>query len=60
MIIYCGHYKEESMAKILCLLYDDPVDGSSKSFTRVPTLERYAAGQRFPKPRAIAFKAGQL
>jgi formate dehydrogenase len=32
-----------SMAKIVCVLYDDPVDGYPRSYARddIPTLERY-------------------
>jgi formate dehydrogenase len=50
------------MAKIICVLYDDPVGGYPKSYARddVPKLERYPDGQTLPTPGAIDFKPGQL
>ncbi len=50
------------MAKVLCVLYDDPVDGYPKSYARddIPRLERYPDGQTLPSPKAIDFKPGQL
>jgi formate dehydrogenase len=50
------------MAKVLCVLYDDPVDGYPKTYARdsIPTLDRYPDGQTLPTPRAIDFKPGQL
>lgn len=50
------------MAKILCVLYDDPVDGYPKSYAldNIPKLERYPDGQSLPTPKAIDFKPGQL
>jgi formate dehydrogenase len=50
------------MAKILCVLYDDPVDGHPKSYARdnVPKLDRYPDGQTLPKPKAIDFHPGEL
>lgn len=50
------------MAKVLCVLYDDPVDGYPKSYPRddVPKLERYPDGQTLPTPKAIDFKPGAL
>ncbi len=50
------------MAKVLCVLYDDPVDGYPKSYARddIPKLERYPDGQTLPTPSAIDFKPGQL
>lgn len=34
------------MAKILCVLYDDPVDGYPKSYSlaEIPTITRYPDG----------------
>jgi formate dehydrogenase len=53
---------EDIMAKVLCVLYDDPVDGYPKTYARdsIPTLDRYPDGQTLPTPRAIDFKPGQL
>lgn len=50
------------MAKILCVLYDDPVNGYPQSYARdeIPKLERYPDGQLLPTPKAIDFKPGQL
>ena len=50
------------MAKILCVLYDDPVDGYPKSYPRdgLPVLESYPGGQTLPSPQAIDFIPGQL
>src|SRR5258707_14991896 len=50
------------MAKIVCVLYDDPVDGYPKTYARdgLPKLERYADGQTLPTPQAIDFTPGQL
>ncbi len=50
------------MAKVVCVLYDDPVDGHPKTYARddVPKLERYPDGQTLPSPKAIDFKPGQM
>lgn len=50
------------MAKIVCVLYDDPVDGAPKSYARdgLPKIERYPDGQTLPTPSGIDFTPGQL
>lgn len=50
------------MAKVLCVLYDDPVDGYPTSYARdnIPRIERYPGGQTTPTPRQIDFTPGQL
>jgi len=50
------------MAKILCVLYDDPIGGYPTSYPRddLPKLERYPDGQTLPTPSAIDFQPGQL
>ena len=50
------------MAKIVCVLYDDPVDGYPTTYARddLPKLERYPGGQTTPTPEAIDFKPGAL
>jgi len=50
------------MAKILCVLYDDPVDGYPRSYARdaIPTIERYPGGHTAPTPKAIDFTPGTL
>ena len=50
------------MAKIVCVLYDDPVDGFPPKYARddVPKIERYPSGQSVPSPKAIDFTPGEL
>lgn len=50
------------MKKILCVLYDDPVQGYAQSYARddIPTITRYDNGQTAPTPRHIDFVPGQL
>jgi formate dehydrogenase len=50
------------MAKILCVLYDDPIDGYPKSYARddIPKIDRYPGGQSAPTPKHIDFKPGEL
>jgi formate dehydrogenase len=50
------------MAKVVCVLYDDPVDGYPPEYARddVPKIERYHDGQTTPSPQAIDFNPGDL
>jgi len=50
------------MAKVLCVLYDDPKDGYPKSYPRsgIPKIERYPDGQSVPTPKQIDFTPGVL
>ena len=50
------------MAKIICVLYDDPVDGYPKSYPRdnLPKIDQYPGGQTLPTPKVIDFKPGAL
>jgi formate dehydrogenase len=50
------------MAKVVCVLYDDPVGGHPKSYARddIPRLDRYPGGQTMPSPKGIDFKPGEL
>src|SRR5215471_19573065 len=50
------------MAKVLCVLYDDPVNGYPTSYPRddLPKIDRYPDGQMLPTPKAIDFKPGAL
>ena len=50
------------MAKIVLVLYDDPVDGYPKTYARddVPQPKVYPDGQTLPTPKAIDFKPGTL
>ena len=48
------------MAKVLCVLYEDPVDGYPRSYARdaIPRIERYSDGQTTPTPERIDFEPG--
>src|SRR5688572_24620775 len=50
------------MAKILCVLYDDPIDGYPTGYPRddLPRIERYPDGQTLPTPSAMDFQPGAL
>ena len=50
------------MAKVLCVLYDDPKHGYPTSYPRseIPAIERYPDGQSVPSPKRIDFKPGTL
>ncbi len=50
------------MATVLCVLYDDPVDGYPPAYAReeIPAIERYYDGQSTPTPEAIGFQPGEL
>jgi len=50
------------MAKVLCVLYDDPIDGYPKSYARddIPKITGYPGGQTTPTPKAIDFTPGEL
>ncbi|EGW21519.1 NAD-dependent formate dehydrogenase [Methylobacter tundripaludum] len=50
------------MTKIVCVLYDDPIDGYPKSYARdaIPEIKVYPDGQTTPTPKAIDFIPGQM
>ena len=50
------------MANVLCVLYDDPVDGYPPAYARdgIPTIERYPGGQTTPTPERVDFTPGEL
>src|SRR4029450_2019785 len=50
------------MGKVVCVLYDDPVDGYPTSYARdgLPKLQRYPGGQTLPTPKVIDFQPGVL
>ena len=50
------------MATILCVLYDDPVDGYPSEYARddIPALDRYPDGQTTPTPEGVDFTPGHL
>src|SRR5438094_10075250 len=50
------------MANILCVLYEDPVDGYRLAYARydIPKLERFFDGMTTPTPDAVDFEPGAL
>ncbi|AMG87826.1 NAD-dependent formate dehydrogenase [Bordetella parapertussis] len=50
------------MAKILCVLYDDPVGGMPATYARdsLPAIARYPGGATLPTPLALDFTPGHL
>jgi formate dehydrogenase len=50
------------MAKVICVLYEDPVTGYPTSYARdeIPSLSRYPDGQTLPTPESVDFKPGAL
>ena len=50
------------MAKEICVLYDDPVDGFPTCYGRddLPRIDRYPGSQTLPTPKAMGFKPGTL
>jgi formate dehydrogenase len=50
------------MTTVLCVLYDDPVDGYPPAYPRdeIPKIERYPDGQTTPTPERIDFTPGEL
>jgi formate dehydrogenase len=50
------------MAKIICVLYDDPIGGYPQTYARddVPQPKVYPDGQTLPTPKAVDFKPGAL
>lgn len=50
------------MAKVLCVLYDDPVKGYPPTYAReeIPVIAAYPDGQSAPSPEGIDFSPGEL
>lgn len=50
------------MAKVVCVLYDDPVDGQPETYPRddVPRVDSYPGGQTAPTPEDVDFSPGEL
>ena len=50
------------MATVLCVLYDDPVDGYPPAYARdgIPKIQRYYDGSTTPTPERIDFTPGEL
>jgi formate dehydrogenase len=53
---------ETIMANVVCVLYDDPIDGYPPRYARdeIPRIEGYPDGQSTPTPQAIDFTPGEL
>lgn len=50
------------MSKVVCVLYDDPVDGYPTAYARdeLPAIDNYPDGQSTPTPERIDFQPGEL
>jgi formate dehydrogenase len=50
------------VAKVVCVLYDDSIDGYPAAYARddLPKIDRYPDGQSLPTPKAIDFRPGAL
>ncbi len=50
------------MAKVLAVLYDDPVTGYPKTYARddIPKIDHYPGGQTTPTPSKLDFTPGEL
>jgi formate dehydrogenase len=50
------------MAKVLCVLYDDPAGGYPPAYARdsIPRIESYHDGQTAPTPKGLGFQPGEL
>ncbi|GAA1274631.1 formate dehydrogenase [Planotetraspora silvatica] len=50
------------MAKVLCVLYDDPTDGYPTTYARddLPVIDAYPGGQTLPTPKTVDFTPGHL
>src|SRR6202046_947313 len=50
------------MAKILCVLYPDPVTGYPPTYARndIPDIRSYPDGQTAPNPKGLDFTPGEL
>ncbi|MFI6025985.1 NAD-dependent formate dehydrogenase [Amycolatopsis magusensis] len=50
------------MAKVLCVLYDDPSGGRPRTYARddLPRLDGYPGGQTLPTPSGVDFTPGEL
>jgi len=50
------------MAKILCVLYPDPVAGYPPTYARdsIPVIDKYPNGQTLPTPKGLDFHPGEL
>ena len=48
---------ETALAKIVCVLYEDPVTGYPRTYARddISVIERYPGGQTTPTPKSIDF-----
>lgn len=54
--------QDNKRLKVLCVLYDDPVDGYPPQYARdsIPDIKQYPTGQTTPTPENIDFTPGEL
>jgi hypothetical protein len=54
--------RSRDMAKVLCVLYDDPADGYPTTYARddLPAIDHHPGGQITPTPEAVDFTPGHL
>lgn len=54
--------QSRGFAKVVCVLYEDPVGGYPKEYARddLPEIKKYPSGREVPAPSGIDFKPGQL
>jgi formate dehydrogenase len=54
--------RSEAVAKVVCVLYPDPVTGYPPTYARdsIPTFDHYPDGQTVPSPDGIDFVPGAL
>src|SRR3546814_18233152 len=59
---YTTLIRSRDMAKVVCVLYDDPINGYPTSYARdgLPEIHTYPDGQTLPTPKAIDFTPGHL
>jgi formate dehydrogenase len=62
VIIAAASEGGDEVATILCVLYDDPIDGYPPEYPRdgIPEISAYPDGKTAPTPEAIDFKPGEL
>ena len=50
------------MAKIVCVLYEDPITGYPPTYARdsIPTIQSYPGGYTLPSPGGLDFRPGEL
>jgi formate dehydrogenase len=54
--------RSRDVAKVLCVLYDDPAAGHPVEYARdnIPRIQLYPDGQTMPSPSSVDFTSGEL